>query len=37
MESGGPPVYLNWVCAMLGFLIEDVSGERLDTYLREHS
>lgn len=36
MEPGGPSVYSNWGFAMLGFLIEDVSGERLDTYLREH-
>lgn len=36
MEPGGPSVYSNWGFAVLGFLIEDVSGQRLDTYLREH-
>jgi len=36
LEPGGPSVYSNWGFAMLGFLIEDVTGERLDAYLREH-
>ena len=36
MEPGEASVYSNWGFAMLGFLIEDLSGERLDTYLRKH-
>ncbi|TAK53295.1 MAG: class A beta-lactamase-related serine hydrolase, partial [Gammaproteobacteria bacterium] len=36
MEPGGASVYSNWGFAMLGFLIEDISGERLDTWLRKH-
>lgn len=35
-EPGGPAVYSNFGFSLLGFLIEDVSGERIDTYLREH-
>jgi CubicO group peptidase (beta-lactamase class C family) len=36
MEPGGPSVYSNWSFSMLGFLIEDVTGERLDDWLRKN-
>lgn len=36
MEPGGPAVYSNWSFSLLGFLIEDVTGQRLDDYLREN-
>lgn len=36
MEPGGPSVYSNWSFSLLGFLIEDVTGERIDTYLEKH-
>jgi CubicO group peptidase (beta-lactamase class C family) len=36
LEPGGPSVYSNWGFSLLGFLIEDVSGQRIDTYLKEN-
>ncbi|KRB49633.1 serine hydrolase [Phenylobacterium sp. Root700] len=34
LEPGGPANYSNWSFSLLGFLIEDVTGQRLDTYLK---
>jgi CubicO group peptidase (beta-lactamase class C family) len=36
MEPGGPAVYSNWGFSLLGFLIEDVTGQRIDAYLKEN-
>lgn len=36
MEPGGPAVYSNWGFSLLGFLIEDVTGQRIDAYLEEN-
>ncbi|RIK94235.1 MAG: hypothetical protein DCC73_06645 [Proteobacteria bacterium] len=36
MEPGGLAAYSNWGFSLLGFMIEDVTGERLDDYLRKN-
>lgn len=36
MEPGGPAVYSNWGFSVLGFLIEDVTGQRIDAFLKEN-
>src|SRR5690606_16725332 len=36
MEPGGYSAYSNWGFSLLGFMIEDVTGERLDDYLRKN-
>lgn len=36
LEPGGAAVYSNWGFSLLGFLIEDVTGQRIDTYLKEN-
>lgn len=36
LEPGGPSVYSNWGFALLGFLVEDVTGQRIDRFLKEN-
>ncbi len=36
MEPGGYSAYSNWGFTLLGFMIEDVTGERLDDYLKKN-
>ncbi len=36
VEPGGYSAYSNWGFSLLGFMIEDITGERLDDYLRQN-
>ena len=36
MEPGGRANYSNWSFSLLGFIVEDITGERLDNYLKKN-